>query len=297
MKPRNRLSDVWLFLLTVVLVVAFAASVLLNIGPLFLQYGVATAFLVWLFPQFEAAPESFAQLPSLVASAAALVALSTFRRERAKWEHEREKHQSEFFFRQAAAGLDEALGLLRDQNNDRVIWVRAARSLLQAQELSKAIHLPEFQSAYRLHEQRVRNDLYLALTVRDAETGQRNALPPQFFYGVRDWGSRRPLDEVAKEVSLPSEAYEVTLDNLPPQPHLQPLSRKTVVAIYDFLNYPDNYDDPLQRVAEWTDDWTESHGEKMGAARYIAHSNKKMAIGGQLYDRETSKPLPPEQGK
>jgi len=261
-----------------------------------LKYGIATNVLISLFPQFEATPESFGHLPSLVASAVALIALSTFRRERAKWEHEREKHQSEFFFRQAASGLDEALGLLRDQNNDRVIWVRAARSLLQAQELSKAIRLPEFQSAYRLHEQRVRNDLYLALTVRDEATGQRNPLPPQFFYGVRDWGAMRPLDEVAIEVSLHAEFYEVTLDNLPPQPHLQPLSQKTVVAIYDFLDYPDNYDDPLQRVTTWTDDWTASHGERMGAARYIAHSSKKVAIGGRLFDRELSEPVPREEG-
>lgn len=297
MKIHNRLSDIWLLALTLVLVIAFVGSLLLNIGPLLLQYRDGANALVWLFPGTETVPALFGELPSLVASAVALLALSTFRRERAKWEHEREKHQSEFFYRQAASGLDEAFGLLRDQNNDRVIWVRAARSLLQAQELSKFIHLPEYQSAYRLYEHKIRNDLYLALTVHDETTGQRNALPPQFFYGVRNWRAMRPLDEVAKEASTRSEAYEVTLDNLPPQPHLQPLSHKTVVAIYDFLNYPDNYDDPLQRVSTWTDDWTASHGEKMGAARYIAHSSKKMAIGGRLYDRETSKALPPEQGK
>ena len=69
--------------------------------------------------------------------------------------------------------LDEVLELLRNRNNNRIIWVRAARSLLQARALGAKIDVNELQQAYRLYEHRIRNELYLALTLEEPKTGNR----------------------------------------------------------------------------------------------------------------------------
>ena len=90
------------------------------------------------------------------------------------------------------------------------------QDLSQARALGGKISVDELQQAYRLHEHRIRNDLYLALTLEDPETGNRLPLPPQFFYGVSNWKQSRPLDQVAIEVSNPIEAYRLTIDEIPP---------------------------------------------------------------------------------
>lgn len=124
------------------------------------------------------------------------------------------------------------------------------------------------------------------MTLEGPETGSRLPLPPQFFYGVSDWDNFRPLDEVAVEVSAPIEAYSVTIDEVPPQPPLPPLAEKSVVAIFDFLDYPNKYEDPLREVKVWDGNWSDIHGEKAGAARYIAHRGQKYTVNKILYDRD-----------
>jgi len=188
------------------------------------------------------------------------------------------------FFRQASQELDQALELLRGRKNDRIIWIRAARSLLQAQKISEKIELEEVQLEYRLYEQRVRNDLYLVLAY-DPKTGQREILQPQFFYGGLDWKTGKSLDEVAVETSHRMEAYRVEIDKVPPEPHLNLLAEESVVAIFDFLEYPKDYEDLLQNVQVWSTGWDMVFGEKMGAARYIRHRQTKYTVDGKLYDR------------
>ena len=64
--------------------------------------------------------------------------------------------RSLFFFEQAKLGLEEVYDMLKDQNNDRVTWIRAARDLLRARSLGKAITVKEYQEAYRLTEEKIR---------------------------------------------------------------------------------------------------------------------------------------------
>lgn len=102
--------------------------------------------------------------------------------------------------------------------------------------------------------------------------------------------SEKTLDEVAIKASYRIEAYMVTLDKMPPEPSLYPLAEKSVIAIFDFLKYPDGFEDPLDEVEEWKADWTAVFGEKMGAARYIHHRKTKGAVDGRLYDIEENEP-------
>ena len=278
--PRALYAVVIATLYTVVFT-TLVISIGMNFAPFF-----DTSFLVGKFPNVTAwlPQKPFQQLPALAISTAALIALLAYNRGK-------RQSRSEFFFKQASEGLDEAYNLLRDQNNNRVIWVRAARSLLQAKKLSEEIELEEYQRAYRLHELRVRNDLYLALTINNTYTGNRQPLPPHFFFGRPDWTedatNERSLDEVAIKASQPIEVYEVTIDRVPQEPPLYPLSEKSVIAIFDFLDYPEDFVETLDDVKDWPPNLYSYMftNEKSGAARYVAHRQTKFVAGGVIHDR------------
>ena len=226
-------------------------------------------------------------LSSFVVSSAAFVALLTYMREKKRIGIELEERRSRFFFEQASAGLEEVYNLLKNQNNDRIIWLRAARDLLHSINLSKQISAPEFKEAYRLAEEKIRHKLYLALSIHNEETKERTALPPQFFYGLTDWQVERTLDEAAKLASQKIVAYDVSIDKVIRPQTTRPLSKVSVVAIYDFLEYPNEYKDPLNSVTVWRGNWDFGQniglGIDQGARRFVYHKLRHSAIDGKLY--------------
>tara|TARA_R110001592_G_C13169166_1_gene749654 strand:- start:193 stop:1023 length:831 start_codon:yes stop_codon:yes gene_type:complete len=232
---------------------------------------------------------SLSLLPAIAISAGVLVAIFTFARERGKQISERERHVSEVILSQVKEGFETVINLLSDQNNNRVTWVRASRTLLKAVNLKSKITSGEYMVAYDLEEERVRNELYTILTIKDKKTGERNPLPPQFFYGIEEWKSSKSLDDAAIKSSSSTVAYSVTLDEVPPQPFLKPLSVHSVIAIFDFMEYPEDYKEPLIEVKDWEQNWAGSHGVDQGARRYVEHTKQKHAVGGKLYDRKSDK--------
>ncbi|MCF7820897.1 MAG: hypothetical protein K9M17_00485 [Mariprofundaceae bacterium] len=225
-----------------------------------------------------------ALLPSVAISAGVLVAILTFSREKNKQETERQRHESKVFLERASHGFAAAIDLLSDQNNDRVTWIRASRTLLKAVELKNQITTPEYQLAYELEEEQARNELYIILSIEDQVTGERKSLPPQFFYGISDWASCKTLDEAAVKASNNIEAYSVTIDEVPPQSSLKPLARRSITAIFDFIEDPENYTDPLDSVEDWDENWDSSFGINQGARRYVAHTKQKHAVDGKLHE-------------
>ena len=235
-------------------------------------------------------------LPSFVISIAAFTALLTYQRgkateqrEKTKVQNEKEEKRSKVFLELAREGLEGAYEMLKDQNNNRTTWVRASRDILHALNIAKEITSSQYVEAYRLLEEKIRHKLYLVLTVQDDTTGERHALPPQFFYGVKNWEEENNLDDVAIETSSQCEVQSVSIDHIFKEPHSTPLSRHSVVAIYDFLKYPEDYDDPLKKVKVWDGDWTSSHGECQGSKRFVYHKTRYYAIGEKLYDSEKDK--------
>ncbi|WP_119627856.1 hypothetical protein [Methylocaldum marinum] len=227
-------------------------------------------------------------LTAVVASSGVLVALLAFSRDREKLAREREENRSKILLEQAKAGLDEVIELLQDQNNNRVIWVRAARVLLEATALGRGIKAPEYIKAYRLYEDKTRSELYRTLSTYNEETQERDPLPPQFFYGIKDWSRPISLDDAAREASPEVRVSSVSIDSVVPEPSLKPLAAKSVVAIFEFLEYPSDYTDPLQEVQVWQVDWDRSYGPSQGARRYVAHAEVTTAVGGKLHKREKS---------
>ncbi|MGO9566896.1 MAG: hypothetical protein ACLP5H_05090 [Desulfomonilaceae bacterium] len=210
-------------------------------------------------------------LSSFVISCGALVALFTYLREKDRQGKEREERRSRFFFEQAKAGLEEVCDLLKDQNNDRSTWIRVARDLLYSISLSKQITVPEYIEAYRLLEEKIRHKLIAVLSVKDEDTGAWSALPPQFFYGLKDWPVPRSLDEAATLACQTTHSQAESIDTVFRYERFAPLGEQSIVAIYDFLEYPKEYVDPLKAVTIWDDDWVNHHGLDEGAAKFICH--------------------------
>lgn len=229
--------------------------------------------------------QKYSLLPGVAVSTGVLIAALTFLRERQRAYVERQRHISEVLLARVEDGFQTTIKLLSDQNNDRVVWVRAARTLRRAIELKDQIKSEEYQIAYKLAEERARNDLYVVLTVQDPKTKARDPLPPQFFYGIDDWKTTKTLDDAAIKASQVVKAYSVTIDSIPPQPTMRPLAARSVIAIYEFLKYPEDFDDPLGNVPEWGEDWEASHDIDQGARRYVAHTLQKFAVNGKLHAR------------
>lgn len=211
------------------------------------------------------------------------IAYDQFNNAKSRQDIEDSDKRSLFFFEQAKLGLEEVYDMLKDQNNDRVTWIRAARDLLRARSIGKSITVKEYQEAYRLTEEKIRHKLYLSLSIYDPTNHNRKPLPPQFFYSVQNWAVTRPLDDIAKEVSQKTNVYGISIDHLKPQSNIVPLSAKSVIAIYDFLEYPADYDDPLKTVEAWGDNWEDSYGINEGAKRFVHHVTHNTAINGKLF--------------
>ena len=158
--------------------------------------------------------DSLKYLSSFVVSCGVLVALLTYVREKDRLRKDLEERRSRFFFEQAKTGLEEVYDLLKDQNNDRRTWIRAARDLLHSISLSKQIRVPEYEEAYRLLEEKIRHKLIVVLSVHDKETGVWSALPPQFFYGLKDLQPRRLLDEAAILASQRTRSQAESIDTV-----------------------------------------------------------------------------------
>lgn len=265
------------FLSTVIVVLAVVALCVLGVS-IYGQFRLMTA-------DGLADGQRFVLLPGIAVSAGVLIAALTFIRERAKTETERQRHVSEVLLGQASEGFKTVIELLSDLNNSRVTWLRAARTLLRAQKLGRQITSEEYKVAYRLQEERARNDLYKILTLPDEKTKGRQPLPPQFFYGIDDWRTCSTLDDAAILASDSAVAYSVTINSVPPRPNLRPLASRSVVAIFEFIEYPKDYDDPLDEVVDWDENWDRSLDVDQGARRYVAHTKLKMAVGGKLFDK------------
>ena len=225
-------------------------------------------------------------LPSVAVSLGVLIAAFAYVREHLKKKEDMQRNTSAILFNQAEKGFDEVLKLLQEKPNDRIIWIRAARALLKAEALGAEIKSPEFCKAFTLLTERIRNDLYLLLTEADPKTGARKSLPPQYFYGIDDWKNVPSLDEAAIKASNRFEVYSVTIDNIPPEVGFKPLSEHSIIAIYNFIEYPSDYHDPLKSIKGWDSNWEDSNGAFAGPSRYIAHRKKKHAVDGKLYERE-----------
>ena len=224
-------------------------------------------------------------LPGISIASRALIAVLAFNRDKKYQSSESIRKTDETYLALARESFQEVVNLLKDQNNDRVSWIRAARMLLQTLEFRDKIQTIDIKNAYELVEESTRNELYTILTIQQEDGARREALPPQFFYGIDDWETEESLDEAAKKGGSNIVVSSVSIDKNTKEPSSRLLSKHSVIAIYNFLEYPKNYDDPLDKVDQiesWGESWSTTHGIDQGARRYVSHASKNLAIDGNL---------------
>jgi hypothetical protein len=224
-------------------------------------------------------------LPGISIGCGGMIAILAFVRDRHHQKNDRLRKSDEIYLNIARESFNEVYDLLKDKNNDRIIWVRASRLLLQAMALKNKIETNDIIQAFEVSEERLRTELYRTFSITVDGDKNKQALPPQFFYGIDDWETEKNLDEAAIKGGSKTVCVSVNIHENIPSPSSGGLANKSVIAIFDFSEFPLSYDDPLKKVNDWSDDWADSHGINQGAKRYIAHKKSNSVIGGKLYKK------------
>lgn len=219
----------------------------------------------------------------LIAVTGVVIAVLVFLRDRKKIERDQAEARSKVLYEQAKAGLESAYDLLKDLNNDRIIWIRAARVMASALRLGRQIESREYGEAYRLAEDAVRARLYDVLMEKN-ERGERVALRAAFFFGHPGWRtSQETLEDLAKLTSTRGRIYSVTPQNPVPEMMVSQLSPESVMVIMGFLQFPRDYPDSLNGVDRTTHtEWPDTYGPLQGAKRYLSFLDEHHVANGRV---------------
>jgi len=264
-------------------------------------WGLGFAVLIWLIMflvvviavilDFSAGAELASSkdlLSPLVAATGILIAVLAFLRDRRKLEDDRSESRSKIYFEQATAALEQSYDALKDLNQDRVAWVRAARLIAGAEQLSGSITSSSYQLAYSLSAQRIRHGLYELFMPRN-EKGERQPLPAAFFFGHPEWRTTNmSIDEIAMTMGTKVRVHSVFPGKPLPESYPE-LAPESVKIIFAFTRHPTSIEDPLHRaqMVEWKE-WEEMMGPAQGAKAYLEHKSRFTAINGKLFPRPQS---------
>jgi len=194
---------------------------------------------------------------------------------------------SEFYLKRAIDGLDILHDLLKDRNNDRITWIKAARVLLDNAKVSEKITSNVHKVIYELKKDYIRHLLFMVLHPKNNITGVFEPLPPRFFYGIEDWVDDILLDDAARASTDPVKARSVEIYKLLHTPKLSSLNEKSIVAIYEFLKYPDDYEDRLGDVKTWDLTKNECFDYLFESPwKYLKHKNEHVVHGGMCYPED-----------
>jgi len=224
-------------------------------------------------------------LPGISISCGGMIAVLAFFRDRSHQSADRQRKSDEVYLKIANDAFNEVYNLLKDRNNDRIIWVRASRLLLKATSLKNKLITDDVKSSFTISEEQLRGELYRVLSYKKSGKKNPQPLPPQFFYGIEDWDSEKSLDNAALKSGSNMVVSRVTIDENIPDPSQKTLAIRSVIAIFDFLKFPEDYDDPLEAVQEWNDNWEDSNGIVQGAKRFVHHTKRYFVINGKLVDK------------
>jgi hypothetical protein len=262
-----------------ILLIVLAIAVLISLSLSFLA---VLGFISWL-PFIDI--NQLTLLPGISIGCGGMIAILAFLRDRQHQSNDRTRKSDEIYLNIARESFDGVFDLLKDKNNDRIIWISAARLLLQSLELKTKIKIPDIIEAFEIAEERLRAELYRILSIAVENEKNKQPLPPQFFYGIDNWETEKNLDTAAIKGGSKTVCASVNIHENIPSPSSGGLAIQSVIAIYDFMEFPESYDDPLKKVKGWDDNWEDSYGMIQGAKRYVAHTKANPVIGGKLFKR------------
>lgn len=180
------------------------------------------------------------------------------------------ERRSLFNLEASIQAYSQALGLLRDGNNQRATWIRAARILKHGKVLADAVSVDAHKRA-------------LELRLLDYRSEFRDILehkPAEFFYGVDSRYYELGLDRVAELASLANAneaCHGITATRW--------LDEKSVYAVLEASQWPDDYQDPLSDELPGEGEMEEKTYFAQGLAKYIEHRQQWHSIAGTLRPR------------
>lgn len=134
------------------------------------------------------------------------------------------REESQFFLETSLKEIKNVYDLLKDKNNNRSTWILAARVLKNALAISKKISLDSHKEVYKLKELQIKHILTKLFESKEYEN-------LAFFAGLD-----KKIDY--KENQVISKLYHSTSAILC-------LDEDSVFTIFSFLEYPDDFKDPL----------------------------------------------------
>ena len=160
-----------------------------------------------------------------------------------------------------------------DGNSDRGTWIAAGRALAHAKQLSIRITVDAHLRVLELHKLKYRRFFHETLADK----------PASFFYGCLD-GSVS-LDEAAALSSTEDERVGRHITST-----VKELSEKSLYAIWEAAQWPQQYCDPLER------DFSEAEKSSLlvlwpGLHEFFEHKERWHSASGRLFERK-----PPEDG-
>jgi hypothetical protein len=139
----------------------------------------------------------------------------------------KEKENSAFYLEKSISELNNVYDLLKDKNNDRVTWILAARVLKMALELSENITQESHKKFYKLNELQLKHKLLDLFS--NAE--YRNL---SFYVGCQN-----PLEGDVNSAIIQFVRYKNQAKHL---------NEKSIYTIFSFIEYPDDFNDPLEDI-------------------------------------------------
>lgn len=139
--------------------------------------------------------------------------------------------KSSFHLAETIKAYEEAISMLSNGNNDRIIWIAAAKILARGKKISSQIvhktHKEVFEVRLEMYRIHIGNIL-----------GYRNPrITGSFFYGAED--PTVPINE-AEGASNAEQEYEGWTANIPRR-----IDESALYCIWKEAQFPEDYSDPL----------------------------------------------------
>ncbi|MHC9509756.1 hypothetical protein [Kangiella sp. M94] len=237
------------------------------------------ALILWYFSSLaveeRVLPEYFEHISRFftVLIAALVGAFAAFRFNSKLDSKKRERETSQFYLDICSDNYETFYKTLDGLNNVRVDWIYAARLLLETKELEKEITYEEHNRVIEVKKMKVRHDLLNQFQIIDHDKNTESPLPVAFFYGVKNWRDYIDSpDDAAYEAFRRDRPATFSEHEVSRIERLPMLSEHSVYIIFEFLAWPEDYDDPLRKhkyTSDWPDDVKNFQGE--GAFKYIRH--------------------------
>lgn len=152
-------------------------------------------------------------------------------------ENTNENEKSEFTLENVVNGFDTVYNLLEDRNNNRIIWIEAARNLSILQKLKKQITKDEHRKILYIKEHEFRHKLSQVLFPRMTDDFK---IDTKFFTGKPYWNMAAINSKIK---TFREDMEEMDRDDSQENTALDPVSVKVV---FDYLAFPNDYQDPLE---------------------------------------------------